>query len=162
MSIEVCEHASVAEKLSAFNKSFPADLAILPYNLATAALKKDLRQHVESDTVRTLLLANKIPYVDIFDEDDQPPYLQQYGYEWFGPTLFVSAGLLLRDPNILSITLGLITNYLYDIFKGGKDGKVSLNVIYQDVDGSCKEVCYSGPVDGLNSIAEIVRELDGK
>lgn len=159
MSVEVHDYVSVAEKLKKFNASTPSGLAILPHNLATATSKEDLRQHVDSDTVRTLFLANDIAHVEIFNEDDQPPYLQQYGYEWFGPTLFIPASLIIQNPNILSITLGLITNYLYDLFNGAKNGKASLNVIFQKADGSCKEIRYSGPPEGINLIAGIVKEL---
>jgi hypothetical protein len=162
MSIDVRDYVSVSEKLKGLGVSVPSGLAILPGNLATAKSIDDLRQQVESDTVRTLLKANKIPYVEIFDEEDQPPYLQQYGFEWFGPTLFISAGLLSQDPNVLSVTLGIITNYLYDLFKGSSNGKASLDVIFQQADGSCKEIHYSGPPDGLSQVAEIVKDLGGK
>lgn len=159
MSVKVCDYVSVSEKLASLGIPFPSGLAILPSNLATATSIDDLRQQVESDTVRTLLKSNKIDHVEIFGEDDQPPYLQQYSFEWFGPTLFVSAGLLSQDPNILSVTLGVITNYLYDLFKGSREGKASLNVILQQADGSCKQIHYSGPADGLSEIAEIVKSL---
>lgn len=162
MSTEVLDYVSVSEKLKSFGISAPNGLAILPDNLAAAKSISDLRQQVESDTVRTLLMANKITYVEIFDEDDQPPYLQQYSFEWFGPTLFVSAGLLSQNPNVLSVALGIITNYLYDLFKGGKDGKASLDVIFEQADGSCKKIHYSGPPDGLNKVSEIVRDLTRK
>lgn len=162
MNIEVHDYVSVSDRLKSLGVPVPSGLAILPNNLATAASISDLRQQVESDTVRTLLKTNEIAYVEIFDEDDQPPYLQQYGFEWFGPTLFVSAGLLSQNPSVLSVTLGLITNYLYDLFKGSKDGMASLNVIFQNVDGSCKEVRYSGPPDGLSKVAEIVKDLGGQ
>ncbi|QEY73084.1 hypothetical protein [Pseudomonas denitrificans (nom. rej.)] len=162
MGVEVRDHISVSMKLKNFNVAAPTGLAILPHNLAMATSKGDLRQHVESDTVRTLLLANNVHYVEIFDENEQPPYLQQYGFEWFGPTLFISAGVILQEPNILSVTLGLITNYLYDLFKGSKNGKASLNIIFEDADGACKEVRYSGPPEGLNAVADIVKELSAK
>lgn len=162
MSIEVRDYVSISDKLKDFGVSVPNGLAILPGNLATAKSVDDLRQHVESDTVRTLLKISKIPYVEIFDEDNQPPYLQQYGFEWFGPTLFISTGLLSQNPNVLSITLGIITNYLYDLFKGANNSKASLDVIIQQADGSCKEVHYSGPPDGLINIAQIVKELGGE
>ncbi|MGJ5719918.1 hypothetical protein ACSBQN_04635 [Morganella sp. B601] len=162
MSVEVRDYVSISDKLNSFGISVPNGLSILPNNLATAKSIGDLRQHVESDTVRTLLKAKKIPYVEIFDEDSQPPYLQQYGFEWFGPTLFISTGLLLQEPNVLSITLGIITNYLYDLFKGGKNGKVLLDIIVQQADGSCKEVHYSGSPNGLSEIAEIVKELSSR
>ncbi|MGY6126349.1 hypothetical protein ACW9YV_12870 [Paraburkholderia strydomiana] len=161
MGAEVRDFVSVSEKLKSLGVSLPDGLAILPGNLATATSIDDLRQQVESDTVRTLLRSNKIDYVEIFDEDDQPPYLQQYSFEWFGPTLFVSAGLLSQDPNVLSVTLGIITNYLYDLFKDSKEAKASLDVILQQADGSCKQIHYSGPADGLSEIAEIVKGLGG-
>lgn len=162
MSIEVREHVSIAVKLENFGVPAPSGFAILPHNLATATSKRDLRQHVESDTVRTLLLGNNIPHAEIFDEDDQPAYLQQYGFEWYGPTLFISAGILLQNPDVLSVTLGLITNYLYDLFKGSKSGSASLNVVFQDADGTCKEVRYNGPPEGLSAVADVVKELSAK
>jgi len=162
MSTKVRNHVSVSEKLKNFGITVPNGLAILPSNLATAKSIEEFRQHVESDTVRTLLRSSKIPYVEIFDDDNQPAYLQQYGFEWFGPTLFLSTGLLSQNPNVLSITLGIITNYLYDLFKGSKSSKASLNVIIQQADGSCKEVHYSGHPDALSDIADIVKALGDK
>lgn len=159
MSIEVRDHISVAVKLEGFGVAAPSGFAILPNNLATASTKGDLRQHVESDTVRTLLRGNNIPHAEIFEEDDRPAYLQQYGFEWYGPTLFISAGILLQNPHVLSVTLGLITNYLYDLFKGSKSGSASLNVVFQDAHGACKEVRYKGPPEGLSAVADIVKEL---
>lgn len=161
MSIEVRDYVSVSEKLTTLGVSTPTGLAFLPDNLATAATIEELRQHVETDTVRTLMSANKISYSEIFGEDEQPAYLQQYSFEWFGPTMFVAAGMLSQDPNIVSVSLGIITNYLYDLFKGTKDGKASLSVVVQQADGSCKEVRYCGPPDGLGKVADIVRELGG-
>lgn len=160
MNTEVRDYISVSAKLNDFGISAPDGLAILPSNLAAAESVDDFRQNAESETVRTLLKENKIAHVEIFDDDHQPPYLQQYGFEWFGPTLFVSASILAQNPNVLSVTLGVISNYLYDLFKGIKDGKASLDVIYQKADGSCKQVHYSGSPDGLSGVAEIVKMLE--
>lgn len=162
MSTELHDYISVSDKLKNLGVSIPTALAILPENLATATSVDDLRQQVESDTVRTLLKQHQIHYVELFDEDKQPPYLQQYAFEWFGPTLFISAGMLSQNPSIVSVTLGVITNYLYDIFKGDKDGKVSLNIVYEYKDGSCKSVRYRGPTDGLSEVEKIVNSLESK
>ncbi|WP_348995669.1 hypothetical protein ABFG95_06925 [Achromobacter sp. HNDS-1] len=159
MTAEIHDYVSVSEKLQNFGLSAPTGLAILPENLATATLVGELRQQVESDTVRTLWKEHGIPHVELFHQDNQPPYLQQYSFEWFGPTLFISAGLLSQNPNVLSVTLGIITNYLYDFFKGAKDSQASLNIIYENADGSCKKIRYRGPPAGLNAVAEIVSKL---
>jgi hypothetical protein len=161
MSTEVHDYISVSETLRSLGLREPSGIAILPDNLATAKSIGDLRQQVESDTVRTLLRANKIAYVEIFDEENQPSYVQQYNFEWVGPTLFISAGLLSQNPNALSVILGIISNYLYDVFKGHKESKASLDVIFQQADGSCKNIHYSGPPDGLSKVAEVVKQLGG-
>ena len=162
MAIEVSEYISVSAKLKSFGLESPQGLSILPFNLASAESVDDLRQYVESDTVRTLLNQHKIEYVEIFDEDTQPPYLEQYGSEWFGPTLLISAGLLSENPHVLAVTLGLITNYLYEWFRGSKDNKATLDVVLQELDSSCKRVHYSGPVEGLADVDKVVKELMNK
>lgn len=162
MSTEVNDYISVSQKLESFGIPVPDGLTLLPANLAGAESIQDLHQHVESDTVRTLLRANGIDYVEIFDEDHQPSYLQQYGSDWFGPTVFVTAGLLSQNPDLLSVTFGLITNYLYDYFKGVGDVKASLNVVYERADGTCKQITYSGPPAGMSEIAKIVKALDSE
>jgi hypothetical protein len=159
MSAEVHDYISVSEKLKSFGISLPSGLTILPSNLATATSIGDLRQHVESDTVRALLTENKIAYGEIFDDDHQPPYLQQYSFEWFGPTLLVSANLLVQDPNLLSVTMGVIANYLFDLFKRTTASKATLDVIVEKSDGSCQQIHYSGPSDGLSHVAELAKKL---
>lgn len=159
MSTEVRDYISVSAKLAQWGINPPAGFAILPYNLAEALSITELRQHAESETVKKLLRTNNIVYSELFDTDSQPAYLQQYGFEWFGPTLFFTAAALSQNPTLLSASLGIITNYLYDLFKGVKDGTASLDVIIEKPDGSCKHVNYKGPPEGLASVADILREL---
>ncbi|KAB8049568.1 hypothetical protein GCN78_16885 [Janthinobacterium rivuli] len=161
MSTEVHDYISVSAKLAQWGINPPAGFAILPFNLAEARSTTELRQHAESETVKKLLRTNNIAYSEVFDADSQPAYLQQYGFEWFGPTLFFTAAALSQNPSVLSVSLGIVTNYLYDLFKGAKNGTASLDVIIEKADGSCKKVNYKGSPEGLASVADIVRELGG-
>lgn len=159
MSTEVRDYISVSTKLAQWGINPPTGFAILPSNLAEALSTTELRQHAEAETVKKLLRTNNIFYSEVFDADSQPAYLQQYGFEWFGPTLFFTAAALSQNPTLLSVSLGIISNYLYDLFKGAKNCTASLDVILENADGSCKKVNYKGPPEGLASIADIVREL---
>lgn len=161
MSIEVCDYVAVSTKLTQLGIKPPTGFAILPSNLDGAQSTAELCQHAESETVKKLFRANNITYSELFDADKQPAYLQQYGFEWFGPTLFITTAALSQDPNLLSVSLNIISSYLYDFFKGVKDGAASLDVIVEKADGSCKKVKYKGPVEGLTSVADILYELRG-
>ena len=162
MAIEISDYVSVTEKLNTFGFSLPQGLSILPSNLATAESVEELRQHVESDTVRTLFKQHNVSYVEIFDEDSHPLYLEQYGSEWFGPTLLIPVALLTDNPDVLTVILGLITNYLYDLFRGSNADKANLDVVLQKSDGSCNRVHYTGSVDGLDAVDKVVKELMSK
>lgn len=159
MTTEVRDYISVIKKLEKFGADVPDGLAILPENLDTANSVNDLYQHVEADTVRTLLKTNNIEYIEPFKEDKWPAYLLQYNIEWFGPSIFISASFISQNPHILSIILGIISNYLYDLFKSSEDDKVSLTVIFQNEDGICKKIDYKGSQYGLDKISNIVEEL---
>lgn len=160
MSVEVHDYASVAGKLREFGLSAPQGLALLPDNLAMATSRSELRQQVEADTVRTLLRINGIHHEEVFGREHQPAYLEQYAHEWFGPTIYVAFGMMSSNPDIISIVTNLISNYLYDFFKGKTKGKVSLNVIYENADGTCKRIEYSGTAEGMNAIPKIIREIN--
>jgi hypothetical protein len=161
MSIEVRDYLAVSTKLTQLGIKPPAGFAILPSNLDGAQSTAELCQHAESETVKKLFRANNIAYSELFDADKQPAYLQQYGFEWFGPTLFITTAALSQDPTLLNVSLNIISNYLYDFFKGAKDGTASLDVIFEKPDGSCKKVNYKGPPEGLASVADVLRELGG-
>ncbi|MFZ6727686.1 hypothetical protein ACO0K2_19555 [Undibacterium sp. MH2W] len=161
MSIDVQDYIEVSAKLAQWGIARPDGFAILPSNLAQAKTKEELFQHAESETVKKLMRTNNIDYTELFDADNRPAYLQQYGFEWYGPTLFYTLAALSENPTLVSVSLGIITNYLYDLFKGEKNGTALLDVIIEKPDGSCKHVQYKGPPEGLASVADIVRELEG-
>lgn len=159
MSINVTEYINVAEKLEKLGLHSSIGIALLPDNLNVANNITDLRQYVEANTVRTLLRTNGIQLTEIFDSENQPPYIQNNGFKWFGPTLFISYAFLSQDPNSLAIALGLITNYLSDTFKGRADCSVSFNIVVERKDGSCTQANYDGSVEGIKEFKEVVSEL---
>lgn len=161
MTITVTDHPPIRNKLHDLGITLLNGLTIAPSNIEHSSTLGDLRQQVESDTVRTLFNTNKIEYQELFDDDHQPGYLQQYSMEWYGPTLIITAGFLTQNPHALSIATGIITNYLYDLFKTKNSGKASLDLIYEYPDGKCKKIQYCGTPEGLSEVHKIVRDLEG-
>jgi hypothetical protein len=86
-------------------------------------------------------------------------FKDQRGFDWYGPTLFVSAAMLTQNPNVVSVALSLIANYIHDLFAGkSNDGKVHLSVVVEESKGrKKKEIRYVGPVDGLEGVANVVK-----
>lgn len=160
MNTRITNFISVSDKLKSLGLAPTNGLTLIPDNFDIAVGVTDLRQQAEADTVRTLFRLNNLPLVELFNKAQQPPYIQNNGYEWFGPTLFLPVAFLSQNPHIISVALGLITNHLYDIFRGSGNGSASLQIVCESKDGTCTKISYSGTIDGLKEIPNIVASLD--
>ncbi|MNJ54126.1 hypothetical protein D3C77_495560 [compost metagenome] len=148
------------EKLRYLGAAAFNEISVVPDNITIASNISELAQSAESDTVRTLLTQNQIPHQDLFENDEDIVYIQNYSDDWFGPTILVPIAALIQNPNITSVVLGLITNYLYDAFKGGKDQTVKLSIIKETTAGEFRKVSYDGPIQGMTELADIVNRIE--
>lgn len=161
MTINVSDYINVRERVLEFGCMEPDGIALLPINFDTATSIADLRHLSEGATVKTLLRSANIPQSDILPADKRPPYIQNNGIEWIGPTLFVSAALISSNPHLVSISLGVIADYLTDFYRGmSGDEKISLEFVVEKSDKkTCKKLSYQGTVDGLTELADVIRTI---
>lgn len=160
METKITKFISVSDRLISLGLAPANGLALIPDNFDSAHGVTELRQQSEADTVRTLFRLNNVPLVELFNKAEQPPYIQNNGYEWFGPTLFLPAAFLSQNPHVITVVLGLITNHLYEVFKGSSNGSASLKIVRESKDGTCTKISYKGTIDGLKDISDIVASLD--
>lgn len=86
--------------------------------------------------------------------------IQNNGIDWYGPTLLFSATILSQNPELLNVSLNIISSYLFEIFKGQKkDPNAKLKVIYKTKNKSF-EINYEGSASGLNEISKIIGEIN--
>ncbi|MFK3943539.1 hypothetical protein ACI2KC_17955 [Pseudomonas monteilii] len=138
----------------------PTEISIVPGNISSANNKQELTQSSESDTIRTLLTQNLIAHKDLFDDEGEIEYIQNYSDDWFGPCILIPIAATIQNPNVTSIILGLITNYIYDAFKGSKGQSASLSIIKETANGEFRSISYNGPVEGLSELAEILKNAE--
>jgi len=125
------------------------------------------KEHVYPSTVDSvvkLLMQNEVP-VDTLDPIDATTALQDNrGLDWIVPTFVVSGLLLTQNPMLISVALGIIANYVTDLFKGLKDDpEVKLNIIQTAADGKkAQRIRYEGPVSGLPEVEKVLKTFDPK
>ena len=70
--------------------------------------------------------------------------------------------LLSETPALVSIALGVIANYVTDLFKGvpGKH-TARLHVVVEQKDGGCVQLTYNGPATEIGEILDAVGDLTG-
>ena len=160
MKTNISDYIQVFEKIDELGCSYPEDITILPENFETATSAKDLRYLSGASTIKKLFRNNNIPYSEIRKENEKPAYIQNNAFEWVGPTLFVSASLLSTNPEIISVALGVTTNYLTDFFKGfpGKK-KVKLEMVVETASGTCKRISCEGNADEITKLDDFIKKI---
>lgn len=160
MEITTSNFIDVPDKARALGCNPPSGLALLPRNFQDAETKADLLHESSVASVRILFRQNNILETPLELEDDRFSQISEKGFtEWIAPTIFVSFALLNQNPHILSLALGVMSNYLTDFFKGmPRIGRVKLNIVVETEDKTYKRIHYEGPVSGLEKLPDIARE----
>lgn len=95
------------------------------------------------------------------DLHGQVRYRDERSIVWAGPILFFSAAALAENPHLMSLALGVISNYLTDLFRGrahSDPAAVHLDVIEELEPGKrYRRVKYDGPIEGLSKISAPIR-----
>ena len=159
--IQVSDFIDVKKKAQEIGCNIPFHIVLLPRNFDTALSKKELVHESATPTVRVLWRQNGIIETPLEQPGEKFPFVSEKGFEWVGPTIFISAMLLSQNPYLVTIALNVISNYLTVWFRGiPEDGrKVKLRIITETKSGLYKKIEYEGPPDGLKDLPEVIREV---
>ena len=159
MSFKVSDYARVDDLAIRFGCNCPTGICILPENFETASKVEDFIYRSEAATVKTLFRLNKIS-IDLLG-DQGAGYIQNNSFDWVAPTIFISATVISNDPNIVSIGISVLANYITDALKGFSGSKrVKLSVVVEKKGGKeFKKISYEGDVDGMDKLMEIIKEV---
>lgn len=85
--------------------------------------------------------------------------LEQRSIDWFGPTLLITTTALTQNPELVSITLNVISNYITDFFKGSQEPDIKVSLLIQQSKTKFKKLDYEGNKDGLKEIETLIKQL---
>jgi hypothetical protein len=162
MAFEVNESsfANVSEKAAALGCNIPTSITILPRNFDVANVKSELIHERDTPTVRILWRQAGIIETPLEDARERFPRISEHGLvEWISPAIFISAVWASQNPEAMSVALGVISNYLTDLFKGTAiTPRTRLDIVVQKKNGECRKIEYRGDVAGLEKLPKIIKE----
>jgi len=159
MAIEVSDYPDVQERARFLGCQVPTEIAILPTNFVNATERRELTHASSAMTVRALLKEAGVKETRIEPEDVKFPSEHKKAADWIGPTIFFSAVLLSQNPQVIEVALGIVSNYLTDLFRGTlQSAKSTLDVVVKSPKGY-KRIHYEGSHKGLAEVRETVREV---
>jgi hypothetical protein len=161
MSIQISDYINVKEKTSRLTGQIPTGIAILPQNFASAHSIDEFVYASPTSDIRSIWQEAGIIETPIEDEQSQILVELREDVHWWGPIIFVRYALFSENPHALSVTLNLISNYLYDHFKNSAHiPNSTLSIVIEDASGKSKKLDYTGPPSGIKELDQIVQELN--
>lgn len=159
--INVEEYFNVRKRARELNCSVPESIAILPRNFENARSKEDLVHEETTPTIRILWRENNVIETPLEKEGEKIPFVSEKFLEWAGPLIFFASTVIIQNPVLIDVSIGVISNYLTDFFKGmvKEEKKVKLSVVVETKSGSYKKVNFEGHPEGLKELPKIVRSL---
>jgi hypothetical protein len=116
------------------------------------------------DSVIKLLRQNEVPVDSLHPIDATTPLQDNRGLDWIAPAFLISGSLLTQNPTAVSIALGVIANYVTDIFKGSKsEPRVKFRIVQTSADGKKAQLIeYEGSVSGVREIEKLLLPSEKK
>lgn len=116
--VRVIEHLNLDEKAKLLGVNVPKGVSILPRHFLDSDDASKLVFEDSAQDVKVVLKRAGITLDNIVPKERVIPIQAQHDAQWIGPTLFVGALALSQNPNLISIALGVIANFVTDLFRG--------------------------------------------
>ena len=156
---KVEEFVDVKKKAQDLDCNIPDSIAVLPRNFENAKSKEDLVHEASTATIRVLWRQNSIIETPVEKEGEVIPFVVEEAFGWVGPLIFFASAVIAQNPHLIDISIGVISNYLTDWFKGvvDREKKVKLDIVVETKSGCYKKIQFEGPPEGLKELPEIIR-----
>lgn len=165
MSIDVQEYIDVEERASALGITKPEGFCILPRHFEDGKTQSDFRHESSALDVKALLRQAKIPIALYKPDGADIPVLQENDNTWVGPIIFVTAAALSSNPDILAVALGVIANYVTELFRGSPEpSRARITVVVETsktktTKKTTKRINFDGPPEEIKEIKKIIKDM---
>jgi hypothetical protein len=153
------EEVDLFDKFNEFGLIKSDTIVFIPENIEEVSKKEDF---IFSDSLVDVKKLFRINQININEFDGTPKqYRSRKNADWFGPAIFISLSMISQNPDIVSIALNVLSNYITDFFKGSFGNKtVKLDIYVETHKGKkVKKIIYNGNSEGLKNLPEIIKSL---
>lgn len=158
MNYKIEEYA-IEDNLKRLDLEIPNQLSFLPENINSAEKKEDFIFTESMIEVNKYFKANNLE-LDVFGGDSEL-YRSRKNADLYLPAIFISLSVITENPHLISVSLNILSNYIYDSFKG-TIGKKTAHVefhIETKEKGKVKKIDYKGDAEGLKDLEKIIKAL---
>jgi len=154
------EELDISKRIDELGLTLPDNLTFFPENFDTANVKDDF---VFTDSMLDLS--------KIFRQDngisvpalgqDTELYRTRKSADIYLPAIFFGLSQISENSTIVSVSLNVLSNYIYDLCKGTSGKKTAHVDLYVETKekGKVKKIIYTGSVEGLKELEKIIKAM---
>lgn len=164
MTTVTCDFAAVPEQAAKLGFPLPLGLTILPINFETAISGDELRFRGEALTIAKLLHGAGIEVARLGTNEGSEAFVHNKSHEWALPIIFIGSELMKTCPDLISLALSTVQDYVLELFKGMSNGRTikAEVVIESSKSRKYRKISYEGDPSGLKDFAKVVKAASKK
>jgi hypothetical protein len=153
------EEYTIEDNLKRLDLELPYQLSFLPENIDSAQNKDDFIFTESMIEVNKYFKANNLE-LSAFGGDSEL-YRSRKNADLYLPGLFISLSVITENPHLISVSLNILSNYIYDSLKGAigkKTAHVEFHIETKEK-GKIKKIDYKGDAEGIKELEKIIKAL---
>lgn len=159
MNHKVTSYTDLKIFLDKHNLEPISSLCFLPENLKSI---DDSYDFIYSETTTDLKKTFKGENIEIsYLTNDKPLLRVRKSADWIGPTILIGLSTISENPNMIGITLNVLSSYLYDFFKGTSNPKkVKFDIVIESKKKKeYQKISYEGNIEGIEKLETVIKSL---
>lgn len=164
MTVEIADFPTVAVRVAELNCLLPNGLVMLPSNFSDVEPGAEFRFDGETSTAVKLLRAAGLPATRLNACDHKEAFIHNHSADWMLPIIFVGSEIMKTNPDMLSLAINVLQDYVLDRFKNinAKPTVKAQVVIENRRTKQTKCLTYEGNAEGLHELTAAVKALNRK
>jgi|SRR5690606_19621231 len=153
------EEYKIEDSLEKLGLSLPEKISFFPENVLTAEKKDDF---IFTDNMVELKKHFKLYQLELSVlGGDTELYRSRKNADIYLPAIFFSLSAIAENSAVVSVSLNVLSNYLYDALKGTIGKKKAHVEFYIETKekGKVKKIDYKGDVEGLKGIEKVIKAM---
>jgi hypothetical protein len=154
------EEIDITTKLTKLGLTVPDSVAFFPENFENANVANDFIFTDSMLDLNKIFRQEKNISINALGNDTEK-YRSRKNADIYLPAMFFALTAITENPTIVSISLNVLSSYVYDLFKGTSGQKTAHIDLYVETKekGKVKKISYKGSADGLKDLEKVIKAM---
>ncbi|KKX46646.1 hypothetical protein [Sphingobacterium sp. IITKGP-BTPF85] len=155
----IIDELNLNNKLEELSLSLPSTISFFPENLETVEAKEKFIFTESMVDLNKVFRQSNIT-LEVLGGDTEL-YRSRKNADIYLPAVFFSLSMISENPNLVSVSLNVLSSYVYDRLKGSFGKKTAHAEFYIETKekGKIKKVSYKGEASGIKDLEKVIKAL---